>query len=104
MLASFWKRIAVLGDKSALVLIVPALAILYFIDQAMAVTLVQWLVFAPVLAGVAVHISRIVFPQISLNTFFTEAEKGNVASGIVAAAVILFVALIVLALVIWAKA
>lgn len=104
MLASFLKRIAVLGDKSAIVLIVPALAALYYIDQAMAMTLIQWLIFAPVLAGVAIHISRIVFPQLSLNNFFIEAEKGNVACGVVAASIILFVSLIVLALVIWAKA
>lgn len=104
MFDSFRKRFAVLADKSALVLIVPALAIVYLIDHAMALTLVQWLVFAPVLAGVAIHISRIVFPQIHLTSFVKAAQDGNVAAGIVTSAVILFVALIVLALVIWAKA
>ncbi len=104
MLDSFLKRFAVFGDKSAIVLIVPALAILYFIDHAMAMTLIQWLVFAPVLAGVAIHISRIVFPQIRLTTFVRQAESGNVAAGLVASAIIIFVAVIVLALVTWTKA
>lgn len=104
MFSSFLKRVAVLGDKSALVLIVPALVILYFIDEAMAKTLVQWLVFAPVLAGVAIHISRIVFPQIKLTELVNQSLQGNTAAGLVSSAIILFVAIIVMALVLWTKA
>jgi hypothetical protein len=104
MLGSFLKRLAALADKSALVLIVPALIIAYLIDEAMALTLVQWLVFAPILAGVAIHISRIVFPQVHLTSYLQKAETGNVAAGLVASAIIVFVAAIVMALVVWTKA
>lgn len=99
-----FKRTKALADKSAWMLMIPSIVALCFIDMSMLKTLLQWLVFAPVLAGVAVIVSRIVFPQIHLSTLVEETEKGNTAAGILAAALVLFVALIVLALVMWAKA
>lgn len=103
-LSSLRKRISAIGDKSALVLIAPFIIILFLIDKAMAMTLVQWLVFAPVLAGVAIIVSRIVFPQIHLTSLIRMAEGGNRAAGMVASALLIFVALLVLSLVMWAKA
>lgn len=101
---SFLSRFKVLGDKSALFLIVPALAALFFIDAAMVKTLVQWLVFAPIIAGVAIMVSRVVFPQINLTQLIKETHEGNKASAILAGSLLLFVGLLVYALVTWAKA
>lgn len=99
-----FKRTKALVDKSAWMLIIPPLIVLYFVDQAMMQTMLQWMSFAPVLAGVAIIVSRVVFPQIHLTTLVGEAIRGNSAAAIVAASLILFVSLVVLALVIWAKA
>lgn len=101
---SITSRLWAFVDKSALILIIPALIALYYIDQPMFNTLLEWLVFAPVLAGVAVIVSRIVFHRIDLTKLIIETEKGNTAASILAAAVLLFVALIFTALVAWAKA
>lgn len=99
-----FRRFKALGDTSAWLLIAPSLIALYFIDQAMLQTMLQWMVFAPVLAGVAVIVSRVVFPQIHLSTLAREAIKGNTAAGLLASAIVLFVGIMVLALVMWAKA
>lgn len=99
-----FKRTKALADKSAWMLMIPSIVALCFIDLSMLKTLLQWLVFAPVLAGVAVIVSRIVFPQIHLSSLVEQTEKGNTAAGILASALVLFVALIVLVLVMWAKA
>lgn len=103
-ISSFLKRFKVLGDKSALFLIVPAVAALFFIDAAMVKTLIQWLVFAPIIAGVAVVVSRIIFPHIDLTQLIKETHEGNKASAILAGSLLLFVGLLVFALVTWAKA
>lgn len=103
-ISSFLKRFKVLGDKSALFLIVPAVVALFFIDDAMVKTLVQWLIFAPIIAGVAIMVSRIVFPQIDLTRLIKETHEGNKASAIVAGSLLMFVGLLVYALVTWAKA
>ncbi|MNC55973.1 hypothetical protein D3C75_1055410 [compost metagenome] len=91
-------------DKSALFLILPCAAALYFIDPAMFATLLQWVVFAPVLAGIAIIVSRVTFPQIELTKLVKEAELENRAAGLVVAAIILFVGITMLSLVLWAKA
>lgn len=101
---SFLSRFSFLADKSALFLIVPCAVVLYFIDGAMFKTLLQWLVFAPVLAGIAIIVSRVTFPQVNLTLLVKEAEGGNKAAGFVAGALIIFVGLLLLALVTWAKA
>jgi hypothetical protein len=99
-----FRRIKALVDTSAWILIAPSLIALFFIDQSMLATLVQWLVFAPVLAGVAVIVSRVVFPQIHLTELVTETIRGNRAAATLAASLVIFVAILVLALVIWARA
>lgn len=101
---SFLRRFSFLVDKSALFLIIPCAVALYFIDVAMFKTLLQWLVFAPMLAGIAIIVSRITFPQVELTKLVKEAEIGNKAAGFVAGALIIFVGLLLLALVMWAKA
>jgi len=104
MIESWLKRLSALVDKSALMLILPAFLALYFIDQPSAVTLAQWSLFALVIAGVAVIISRIVFPQIDLAKMLKEAcDENNAAAGVVIGALVLFVGLVMLTLVLWAK-
>lgn len=101
---SFLRRFSFLVDKSALFLILPCAAALYFIDPAMFATLLQWVVFAPVLAGIAIIVSRVTFPQIELTRLVRQAELENRAAGLVVAAIILFVGITMLSLVLWAKA
>lgn len=101
---SFLRRFSFLVDKSALFLIIPCAVALYFIDEAMFSTLLQWIVFAPVLAGIAIIVSRVTFPQVQLTPLVKAAEGGNRAAGFVAGATIIFVGLLVMALVMWAKA
>lgn len=103
-IASYLKRIKTLGDKSAMLLIIPCLVALFFIDASMVKTLVQWLVFAPIIAGVAIIVSRIVFPQLNLTKLVEEVHGGNTASAILASGLLLFVGLLIFALVTWAKA
>lgn len=99
------SRIGALTDASAWLLIAPALAALYVIDPALAKTFAQWSIFGLVLAGAAVMISRIIFPQIDLQALVKSVlEDRSTAAGIVAASVVFFVGLVMLSLVIWAKA
>ena len=101
---SFSKRLKALIDKSALILIIPALIAMYFIDPAMAKTLVDWTVFAPIMAGIAVVVSRIVFHRIELTKLIILTEKGNMAAAVLASSIVLFVAIVFMALVMWVKA
>lgn len=99
------SRLSALTDKSAWLLIAPAIAALYTLDAAMATTLLQWGVFGLVLAGVSIIISRMVFPQVRLTALVESAhQEKNTAAGLVVAATIVFVGLVMLALVMWAKA
>lgn len=103
-ITSYLTRLSALIDKSALFLIIPCALALYFIDAPMFTTMMQWLVVAPIIAGVAVMVSRIIFPQVKLTELILEAHTGNKAAGIVAGALIIFVGILLLALVTWAKA
>ena len=106
-LLEFFKssRLGALTDVSAWLLIAPALATLYAIDPALAKTFAQWSIFGLVLAGAAVMISRIIFPQIDLSALVKSViEDRSVAAGLVAASVVFFVGIVMMAMVIWAKA
>lgn len=99
------SRFGALLDKSAWLLIGPAFLALFFIDAAMAKTLFQWTIFGIVLAGASVIISRLVFPQIRLTSLVDSAHTDkNTAAGIIVAAIILFVGIVMMSLVLWAKA
>lgn len=98
------RRAKGLFDKSAWLLIIPPAAVLWWLDPVMFQTLIQWLIFAPVVAGTAVIISRIVFPQVHLSTLYHQAVQGNVAASIMGSALITFVAVIICAMVVWSKA
>ncbi|WOL24238.1 hypothetical protein fHeYen801_028 [Yersinia phage fHe-Yen8-01] len=101
---SIVKRVRALLDKSAWLMILPCLIVLYFVDESMLVTVIQWLLVAPIITGLAVFISRLMFPQIELTKLVTEAHGGNKAAGIVVAGLLAFTGLLILALVMWAKA
>lgn len=103
MIESWLKRLSALVDKSALLLILPAFVILLLLDAPAAKALVQWSLFALVIAGVAVIISRVIFPQIDLNAYLKKALNGSMAGATVSAAIITFVGLLILAIVLWAK-
>lgn len=96
-------RFGALVDGSAWSLILPALVALWFIDPPMAKTLAQWSLYFLVLAGMVVVISRVIFPSVNLDTLLDKAERGEVAPAVAAAAIVLFVALLVLAFVLWAR-
>ena len=99
------SRLGAIADKSAWLLMGPSIASLYAIDPALATTLLQWGLFGLVLAGVAIIISRLVFPQIQLTALVESAHgEKNTAAGLVVSAIILFVGLVMLSLVLWAKA
>jgi len=99
-----FKRIDALIDKSAWILILPALLIVYFSDVGMLKTLLEWSAFGVVLAGAAVMISRIVFPQIHLDSLVDRAvDEKNAAAAIIIAALILFVGMLIYSLIYWAK-
>lgn len=92
-------------DTSAWILILPAIIALYWIDDSMLRTLLEWVIFAPALAGIAILISRIVFPQVNLSeTVQSALDDHSMPAAVVAAAVIGFVGLVFFALIFWARA
>lgn len=96
-------RLHALIDGSAWLLILPAALGLFSLDAPMVKSLAQWSLYFVVLAGLAVMISRIVFPTIRLRDLVDRAETDPRAAGLVAAAVIAFVAILILSFVLWAR-
>lgn len=96
-------RLAALFDGSAWLMFAPAFVWLYFKDQPLVSSVLQWSVFFFLLSAVAVVISRIAFPQLHLGAFIAKALKGSVAAAIVVAAVIVFVAWTISSIAIWAR-
>ena len=103
--ASFAKRFTAFADKSAFILTAPAVAMLYYIDPGMAKTLLQWIVFGPVLVGLALLVTRIAFPHIRFMDLVDEVHmRGCRGSAMLASSLIIFVAIVMLAFAIYAKA
>jgi hypothetical protein len=97
------KRIRPMGDMTTWVLLTLSLVPLYLIDRALVVTLVQWSAYGLALTGLAVMLSRIVFPQIDLTEWVETARGGNIVAGFVILSVALVVSMLVLSLVLWAR-
>lgn len=98
-------RLIPLLDISAWVLLITSAVPMLLLNPAMVVTLVTWTAYGIALAGISVMLNRLVLPQIKLDTFLREAlNNGNVAAGIVVAAVLLLLGIFFLGLVLWAKA
>lgn len=97
------KRLAAFIDASAWVLILPAVLVLSLIDPAMVRTLLEWTSYALVLSGIAIVVSRVTFHQIKIDDLIGQVENGNRAAATVIASIVFFVAIVMLALVLWAK-
>ncbi len=97
------RRVAPFFDMTAWVLLVVSLIPLWFIDRGMVLTLVQWTAFGLALAGIAVVITRVVLPQISLSEWLELARRGSAAAGLVVLGVTVFVSITILSLVLWAR-
>ncbi|WP_282348054.1 hypothetical protein [Pseudomonas sp. PS01301] len=97
------RRIKSLGDKSAWLLILPASLLLFALDPSMIKTVAVWILVSLVLAGAAIVVSRITFPQIVFGDLLIRAVAGNRACAIVLAALICTWGLIFLSLVLWAR-
>jgi uncharacterized membrane protein (DUF485 family) len=69
----------------------------------MAKTLLQWSLYFSVLVGLVVMVSRIAFPHIRLQAFIDKSLDGSVSASIVVLSIVLFVALLVIASVLWAR-
>ena len=109
MIAQFislrFRRIRAMFDKSAWLLIAPALIAIFFFDPALGQTLVTWSAFGVAISGISVIISRIIFPQFDLSALYDHAvERRNLAAALMASAIVLFVGIVMMAMVIWAKA
>lgn len=102
--ARLWARILPFFDLSAWVLVLVAMVPLFFIDQAMALTLVQWTAFGLALAGVSVVICRVTLPQLNLSELLDLVRLGSSPAAIVLAGLMLYLAVIFMGLVLWAKA
>jgi ABC-type transport system involved in cytochrome c biogenesis permease subunit len=103
MAASWWRRIQPLLDPNAWLLIAPVVVGLYFIDAALVKTLLQWALFISVICGLAIIMSRIVFPQVKLTQLMDMAKQTPISAAIVVAALILFVGFVIFVFAIWSK-
>ncbi|QYW02116.1 holin [Stenotrophomonas phage Sonora] len=102
---SLYKRLAPFFDLSAWILVLVAMIPLFFIDAAMAKTLVQWSAFGLALAGVSVVICRVTLPHVYLKDLIENAwGQGGVGNALIASATIIYMAVIFLGLILWAKA
>ncbi|ENE5752077.1 hypothetical protein ACFLMW_003732 [Salmonella enterica] len=82
----------------------PSLVTLWAIDDALFKTIIEWLIVAPLITGLAVILSRIVFPQIDLGLLVDEVILENKAAAMVVAGLMVFCGLLIMALMLWAKA
>lgn len=97
-------RIRAVWDPSVLLLIIPALIVVFFVDSAMAYTLLEWIAFAPVVVGLSVLISQIVFYQIRFGELVHKVRYENsIAAAMVISALILFTAILSYAIVSWVR-
>lgn len=97
------QMLSIFLDKNALALVVPPAVILGFMDLPKLLTLLEWMLYAAVLAGFAIQISRTVFPQIGLSEMVEKARETPEGSSRIVASVVVFVGFLMLALALWTK-
>ncbi len=97
------QKLKALFDAHAWLLILPALLALALIDWAMVRTMLEWSLFGVVLVGMAIIISRLVFPQIDVAELMRQVRMTNTAAGLVVCGLLIFFGLLVLALAGWVK-
>jgi hypothetical protein len=115
VIVTLWlKRFAALFDGSAWLLIGPAFLWMYFRDPPLTKSIMEWTLLFFVLAGLAVILSRIAFPQLNLSKFLDaamgskaapgkKAQPPSVAAAIVVASVVIFVAWVIQTMAMWAR-
>lgn len=105
-LQAIWGNpaLAALRTSSVWLLILPALAILALVDLPLARTMLEWTLFALVLAGLSIAVSIVTFPQVNLTDLVRRAMEGDQASATIAAALLVFEGLLFYSMVFWAKA
>lgn len=103
LITKFTTRLSAFLDKSAWILVIIGALILGFTDGVLLGVLVKWTSFMFIVAGLAIVLSKLVFPTISFSAFIEYVKAGNIAAGMVMAAVILFVAMAMYTVVFWAK-
>ncbi|EAO1133531.1 hypothetical protein EX011_21440 [Salmonella enterica] len=82
----------------------PSLLTLWAVDATLFQTIIEWLIVAPLVTGLAIILSRIVFPQVDLGLLVDEVILENKAAAIVVAGLMTFCGLLILALMLWARA
>ena len=97
-------RLKPFTDLTAWVLLIVSSVPLLFIDRAMFVTLIEWTLYALALGGIAVVLSRVLLPHVRLSDWLDRAKTGDRAAAWVASSVILFLAIIFIGMVLWARA
>lgn len=97
------KRLSAFLDKSAWVLVVVGAVVLGLSDVTLLEVLAKWTSFTFIVAGIAIVLSKIVFPTISLSEHLEKVKEGSVASGLVVAAIVVFVASVIYSVIFWAK-
>lgn len=105
---AIWQRIlarvAPFYDPTAWTLIALCAGGVWLFDPIMAKTLVEWVLLFGLFAGVAVIISRHVFPQISVTAAVNMAMQSATGAAILVFGICLFMSFLVLAITLWGKA
>jgi len=96
-------RFAALVDGSAWLLILPFVALWYWIDPLDLKIMMAWLLRLPIIVGVTIIISRIFFPSLKLTEFLEEAKRGNVGAGLVVAGLMIFIGMLIMTAAGWSK-
>lgn len=101
---TWFLRLRAIWDPSVLILIIPALVVVFFVDSSMAYTLLEWIAFAPVVVGLSVLISQVVFYQIKFGELVKKVRYENsIAAAMVVSALIIFVSILSYAIVSWVR-
>jgi hypothetical protein len=107
LLNAFWRRIkrrlAPFFDLTAWVLLLVSAVPLAILDPGTVLTLAHWTAYALGLAGIAVVIARLLFPQVHLSEWVEGARNGSLPAALVVLAITILLSTIFLSLVLWAK-
>jgi hypothetical protein len=96
-------RLAALLDKSAWLLILPALALLLWAYSPAVATLLQWALYVPLFAGISIIVSLLVFPQVKVQELYDAALIGNLSAALVLVALMSFYLVLLLTLLSWVR-
>ncbi|MFJ9451524.1 hypothetical protein [Herbaspirillum sp. NPDC101397] len=100
---AFGTRLKALVDKSALLLILPAMLILGVLDLPKTAAIASWMLFGAVLVGFCIQISRIAWSPLDFTALVDKAMEDSRACATIVAAIIIFVGLLFLSLAFWTR-